>query len=240
MSLSAGRDLLPLAYSCPSGKSRSHRNESSDEQANTAPANKGKAFLMSPRRRRELEIDELEAELRAETLAKVDEAGETRVQVDNTEALVTADEADDARTQVDVVNKSYDEREITKDTSKNRETEEVTTENLDIVNGKGQDELLEEGQIRELREQDEERETTDTSIIEEKQEEEGIDEIEEFCEKKEGDATEIIEESDEHEEGRCVEDELHTQFDSMSYLPTLLSNIFDDDGYLHCCSYGRS
>ena len=186
---------------------------------------------MSPRRRRELEIDELEAEHRAETWTKVaDEADETRVQVDKTEAHAKAIEADDAGSQIDVVNKNYDadEREIAEDTS-TLETKETTTENLDIVN---------EGKERELlSEHDEEREMTDI-ISNEKQEEEATDQMEKPVNIDGDEATKIIEETCEDGEGSCVEDELHTPIAaSTSSLPnTLLSKVFDDDGYLRCCS----
>ena len=219
MSLSAGRDLQPLVYSCPSGtmpssKLAGHRNVNTDSHSTLQDAPqqataKGKPLLMSPRRRRELETDELEAEHRAETWTKVaDEADETRVQVDKTEAHAKAIEADDTGSQIDVVNKNHDadEREIADDTS-TLETKEMTTENLDVVN-KGKEREL-------LSEQDEEREMTD--ISNEKEEEEATNQMEKPDNMGRDEATKTIEET-------CEEDP-----------NTLLSKVFDDDGFLRCC-----
>ena len=223
MSLSAGRDLQPLAYSCPSGtmpssKLAGQRNVNTDTSSHStlqdAPQQataKGKPLLMSPRRRRELETDELEAEHRAETWTKVvDEADETRVQVDKTEAHDTkAIEADDTGSQIDVVNKNHDadEREIADDTSTLKK-KEMTTEILDVVN---------EGKERELlSEQDEEREMTD--ISNEKEGEEATNQMEKPDNMNRDEATKTIEET-------CEEDP-----------NTLLSKVFDDDGFLRCCS----
>ena len=229
MSLSAGRDLQPLAYSClpRSGKLAGHRNVNTDSHS-TLPdaANKGKPLLMSPRRRRELEIEELEAEHRAETWTKVADDTDERVQ---TEAHAKAIEADDAGSQIDVVNNNYDadEREIAEDTS-TPETKEMKTKNLDVVN---------EGKERELlSEQDEEREMTDISSNE-KQEEEATDQKEKPVKMDRDEATKIIEETCEDGEGSCVEDELHTPIAASTSTGTLLSKVFDDDGYLLCCSY---
>ena len=222
MSLSAGRDLQPLAYSSPSGSCPSklarHRNvntctdsHSTLQDAPQQATAKGKPLLMSPRRRRELETDELEAEHRAETWTKVaDEADETRVPVDKTEAHAKAIEADDADagSQTDDVNNyGADEREIADDTS-TLETKEMTTENLDVVN---------EGKERELlSEQDEEREMTD--ISNEKEEEEATNQMEKPDNMDRDEATKTIEET-------CEEDP-----------NTLLSKVFDDHGFLRCCS----
>ena len=229
MSLSAGRDLQPLAYSClpRSGKLAGHRNVNTDSHSTLQDAaNKGKPLLMPPRRRRELEIEELEAEHRAETWTKVADDTDERVQ---TEAHAKAIEADDAGSQIDVVNNNYDadEREIAEDTS-TPETKEMKTKNLDVVN---------EGKERELlSEQDEEREMTDISSNE-KQEEEATDQKEKPVKMDRDEATKIIEETCEDGEGSCVEDELHTPIAASTSTGTLLSKVFDDDGYLLCCSY---
>ena len=220
MSLSAGRDLQPLAYSCPSGtmpssKLAGHRNVNTDSHSTLQDAPqqataKGKPLLMSPRRRRELETDELEAEHRAETWTKVaDEADETRVPVDKTEAHAKAIEADDADagSQTDDVN-NYDADERETDDTSTLETKEMMTENLDVVN---------EGKERELlSEQDEEREMTD--ISNEKEEEEATNQMEKPDNMDRDEATKTIEET-------CEEDP-----------NTLLSKVFDDDGFLRCCS----
>ena len=202
----------------PSSKLAGQRNVNTDSHSTLQDAPqqataKGKPLLMSPRRRRELETDELEAENRAETWTKVvDEADETRVQVDKTEAHdAQAIEADDTGSQIDVVNKNHDadEREIADDTS-TLETKEMTTENLDVVN---------EGKERELlSEQDEEREMTDIRSSNEKEEEEATNQMEKPDNMNRDEATKTIEET-------CEEDP-----------NTLLSKVFDDDGFLRCCS----
>ena len=199
----------------PSSKLAGHRNVNTDSHSTLQDAPqqataKGKPLLMSPRRRRELETDELEAEHRAETWTKVvDEADETRVQVDKTEAHAKAIEADDTGSQIDVVNKNHDadEREIADDTSTLKK-KEMTTEILDVVN---------EGKERELlSEQDEEREMTD--ISNEKEGEEATNQMEKPDNMNRDEATKTIEET-------CEEDP-----------NTLLSKVFDDDGFLRCCS----
>ena len=229
MSLSAGRDLQPLAYSClpRSGKLAGHRNVNTDGHSTLQDAaNKGKPLLVPPRRRRELEIEELEAEHRAETWTKVADETDERVQTE-AHAKIEAIEADDAGSQIDVVNNNYDadEREIAEDTS-TLEAKEMKTENLGVAN---------EGKERELlSEQDEEREMTDI-ISNDKQEEEATGQKEKPVKMDRDEATKITEKTYEDGEHICVEDELHTPIAvSTSSLPTgtgtLLSKVFDDDG----------
>ena len=70
---------------------RAHGRESSpeDEQI-TAQDNEAKALsIISPRRRREQEIDKLEAEHRAEVLAKDDGAEETRTDQADDVVMIT-------------------------------------------------------------------------------------------------------------------------------------------------------
>lgn len=227
MSLSASRNLVPLAYNCQSGMARrAHGSKSSpcpapeDEQI-TAQANEAKALsILSPRRRREQEIDELEAEHQVEVLAKDDEAEETRTaQADKIVTLgVSDDDVDDAaRTEIEDVKESQND---------------ATNTSTDIAMSKemAYDVSKEEGETREM------ANDTVTSIQAEDAEDEGRS-VESIEEQKETEAYESREQFDEPVEDEVeepVENEIPTA-NSRGYIPALLSKVLDENGYLNCC-----
>ena len=205
---------------------RTHGNESSpcptpeDEQI-TAQANEAKALsILSPRRRREQEIDELEAEHQVEVLAKDDEAEETRTaQADKIVTLgVSDDDVDDAaRTEIEDVKESQND---------------ATNTSTDIATSKemAYDDSKEEGGTREM------ANDTITSIQAEDAEDEGRS-VESIEEQKETEAYESREQFDEPVEDEVeepVENEMPTA-NSRGYIPALLSKVLDENGYLNCC-----
>jgi len=252
MSLSAGRNLVPLAYSCQSGVSRqAHGSEASRSPPNppseqiTAPAKEAEAtkalsIIASPRRRREQEIDELEAEHRAEVVAKADQAEETKVE----------HEDDAARTGVDDVIKNHDGGKNTTEETKKPKSEQVIREmeNEDVADEHGHDERSEEGKVNL---QDEMRELTDISSKTIAGEENGrsAEQIEGQVEKNEqespeqtggenGGSTEQIEgqvEKSEQESPEQIQDETPPPANSIGYIPALLSKVFDEKLSLNCC-----
>ena len=83
--------------------------------------------------------------------------------------------------------------------------------------------------------QDEMREMAHTTILTVQEEDEGrsVESIEEQNEKASG-SREQFDEAVEDEAGEMVEDEMPTT-NSIGYIPELLSKVFDENGYLHCC-----
>ena len=216
MSLSASRNLVPLAYNCQSGMARrAHGSESSqsptpDEQI-TAQVEAKPLSIISPRRRREQEIDELEAEHRAEVLAKDDGAEETRTdQADNVVMITPVTDSD--------VESKKDERDTVIATNNEREHDDPTAEGNASV------------------QQDEMREMAHTTILTVQEEDEGrsVESIEEQNEKEASESREQFDEPVEDEAEEMVEDEMPTT-NSIGYIPALLSKVFDENGYLHCC-----
>ena len=195
---------------------RAHGSESSpcptpeDEQI-TVQANEAKALsIISPRRRREQEIDELEAEHRVEVLVKADEAKEIRTaQADNIVTLVTHDVvAESQRDEVDIDIATNNERE--------------------------HDDPIEEGKLS--IQQDEMRKMVKTTILTVQEEPEGrsVESIEEQNEKEASESREQFDEPVEDEVKEAIEDEMPTA-NSIGYIPALLSKVFDENGYLYCC-----
>ena len=228
MSLSAGRNLVPLAYNCESGIARrGNRSESKpssptpeDEQI-TAQANEAKALLIiSPRRRREQEIDELLAEHRAEALVKADEVEDMRTA--EADKIVTLDAA---RTETDDFTESQNNGGM----------------DIDIPTSKAKwhDAPREEG---ELKVRDEMREMTNDTVRNPEHEGKVVESIEGHHENEEGESREQIDEPVTDEVKKPVEDEIEEAVEedvptehSIAYIPALLSKVFDENGYLHCC-----
>lgn len=214
MSLSASRNLVPLAYNCQSGMARrAHGRESSpeDEQI-TAQANEAKALsIISPRRRREQEIDELEAEHRAEVLVKDDGAEETRTgQADNVVMITPVTDRD--------VESKKDERDTVIATNNERDHDDPTEEENASVK------------------QDVMREKAHTNILTVQEEDEGrsVESIEDHSKKEASESREQFDEPVEDEAEEMAEDQIPTT-NSIGYIPALLSKVFDENGYLHCC-----
>ena len=211
MSLSASRNLVPLAYNCQSGMARrAHGRESSPEDEQITAQAKALSII-SPRRRREQEIDELEAEHRAEVLVKDDGAEETRTaQADNVVTVTLVDGAN--------VESQKDERDTNIATKYEREHDDPKQEG----NASAQ--------------QDETRETANTTILTVQEEDEGrsVESIEEQNEKEASDSREQIDEPVEDEVEEVVEDGMPTTT-PIDYIPALLSKVLDENGYFHCC-----